>query len=115
MGKSKLTEQDRKDIRKLADEGYSSAALAAKYGVSYTTIHRVLNPDYYAKGLARAIEYQKENYPAVHNRDSLNRRVYRFSFNREKDERIISQLDKQDNIHDYIRRLVIADIEKNQG
>lgn len=114
MGRSKLTEADKNEIRKLSKEGYSRVALAAKYEVSRQTIQRVLNPEYYAKTLEQAKEYQKENGQRIRRYRTNTRRDYYLSFSLEQDAAVVVQLDKQENLNDYIRNLVADDINKKQ-
>lgn len=115
MGRSKLSEADKNEIRELSKEGYSQPALAAKYKVSKQTIHRILNPDYYAKTLERARAYQRENIEQIQERRSISRQTYLLSFSCEKDAAIIAQLDKEPNVTEYVRTLVKNDIaKKNQ-
>lgn len=114
MGRSKLTEADKEEIRKLSKEGYSGVALAAKYDVSRQTIQRVLNPDYYAKTLEQAKEYQKENGKRIRRHRTNTRRDYYLSFNVVQDASVVKQLDKQENLNDYIRNLVTDDINNSQ-
>ena len=112
MGRSKLSDKDKMQIRKLSKEGYSRAALAAMYEVSTQTIHRVMNPDYYARNLARSVHYQRENADRIQKQRASTRREYRLSFSLKNDASIVRRLDREENINDYIRMLVLEDIKK---
>lgn len=113
MARSKLTEENKNEIRRLNKEGYTQASLAELFGVSKQTIYRVINPDYYAKNLQQSIVYQRENKDRIRQRRINTRKDYFLSFNSETDAAVISQLDKQENVQDYIRILVTDDIKKN--
>lgn len=41
-------------------------------------------------------------------------RRYQLKYNLDKDREIISRLDRQENIQDYIRRLILSDIAADQ-
>ena len=113
MAARKLTEKDKNEIRKLSKEGHKQVALAAIFGVSVQTIYRILNPEYYAKSLARSRKYQKDNKERIQQQRYNSRRDYRLSFNLEADADIIRHLDKQENINNYIRTLISNDIKKS--
>lgn len=112
MSRNKLTEENKNEIRKLINEGYSKSALAAKYGVSRQTIHRIVSPEYYARNLAQAKQYQKENGKKIQQQRARTRRNYLISFHNENDADIIDHLDKQENVNMYIRDLIVEDIKK---
>ena len=114
MGRSKLTKEDKDEIRKLSKDGWNQASLAAKYDVSQMTIHRVLNPEYYARTLAQSAEYQRVNADKIRKRRSDTRRDYLLSLNQEKDAAIIERLDKEENVTEYIRSLVTTDMERKK-
>lgn len=113
MAKSKLTEENKKEIRRLSEEGYSRAALAAQFDVSKQTIQRILNPDYYARTLAQSKEYQRNNAKQIRKRVVSSRREYFIAFSYKNDAAVIERLDKENNVNDYIRNLVTEDINKN--
>lgn len=107
---AKLTETQIAEIR----EKYSSAktthrALAEEYGVSYTTINRILNSDYADRERARNRERNKRNKDAY----NMNSKYYTFCFNTEKDADVIDKLDSVENRQGYIKELVRRDIEEN--
>lgn len=112
MGKRKLTDQDKIAIRNLFEEGNKPASIAARFGVSRQTIHRVLNPDYYERNLSQAREYHRENSEQIQKRRANRRRDYKLSFSYKSDADVIDHLDKQENVNEYIRGLVVEDIKK---
>lgn len=114
MARKRLTEDQKKEIRRLAAEGHTQSALAALFEVSTMTIHRVTNPEYYAKTLERSKEYQRENGERIRKLRNQTRRDYRISFGCKTDAAVIEQMDKQENVSEYIRTLVTDDIEKNK-
>lgn len=115
MAKSKFTEEDKHMIRKLHDEmKMPYAAIALQYGVAPITINRICNPKvaekqararkiYRAKNIKKEAEHQKKTY-----------RHYSVRFHREKDKDIIVHLQSKENTVDYIRTLILADMEKNR-
>ena len=111
MGRSKLTDADRAEIRKMAKEGHSQSALAKLFGVSQMTIHRTLNPDYYARTLESSKAYQRENAEQIQERRA-SRRDYRLSLSPENDSDLIAHLDKKENVTEYIRNLLKEDLKK---
>lgn len=113
MGRSKLTEENKDEIRQLSKEGYSLAALAAKFDVSKQTIHRTLNPDYYTRTLEQSKEYQRTNAKQLRKKRAKSIRDYRLAFSYKNDAAVIERLDKEENVNDYIRNLVTDDIKKN--
>ena len=112
MGRNKLTEEDRVEIRRLFKEGHSRASLAAQFSVKPVTISRCVNPNYYRKTLDGAMEYQRENAKRIRAQEKETRRRYHLSYNLVKDAAVIQRLDQEENISDYIRALVTDDIAK---
>ena len=90
------------------------AAIALQYGVAPITINRICNPKvaekqakarklYRAKNIKKEAEHQKKTY-----------RHYSVRFHREKDKDIIEHLQTKENTVDYIRNLILADMDKSQ-
>ena len=98
----KIREQIKKDY---ATGKYSHASLGAKYGVSRTSIARILNPDYREKERV-ASRIRQRNYEQTPPTYSVNLRFY------DKDQELIDKLKSVGNIHQYIRDLIAADIKK---
>lgn len=114
MGRSKLSDADRKEIRRSYEAGeYTQLALAKKYNVSKQTIIRVINPAYAEKSNKRANEYRKENNDRIYATQSQMRRRFTLSYHVEKDAEVVKKLDDMiaaEQLQDYVRNLVINDI-----
>ena len=48
-GQSKLTPEDKVEVRKLYNSGFTIPALMEKYGVNYNAIKRAINPELHAQ------------------------------------------------------------------
>ena len=102
----RFTEDEKAEIRKAHDAGVPYAALAAQHGVSSATIMRVCRPDIYEKQ-----KYQADNVKKIIDARKGVYKSYRLALHTENDAKIIKQLDKQDNVTDYVRQLVTSDIK----
>ena len=111
MARKRLTEAEKKEIRKLSESGHTQPGLAVRFGVSTRTIYRILHPEYYEKELARSMEYQRENTEKIRANRATTRRDYKLSFGHKQDAEIIEHLDKQDNVNSYIRDLIVEDMK----
>lgn len=109
--KPKLTEEQKIEIRKLHDAGMPYPALAAKYNVAPATIMRACRQDLYERQKASNRKHQAENYEKIYAGLKKTYKNYRLSFHTVNDANVIEQLDKQDNVQDYVRQLVTNDID----
>lgn len=114
MARRKLSDQDKEEIRKMAAEGHTPAALALLYDVSRQTIYRTIDQDLYERTLAQSKEYYLDNTQQIREQRASARRTFLLSFHKEKDAAIIQQLDSQENVHDYIRTLVTKDMKRKK-
>ncbi len=114
MSKGKLSEKDKKKIRRLSKEGYRPSALAAMFNVSTTTIHRVKNPVYYDNVLESSKEYQRNNATRIRRDLAKKRRNFMLSFSLENDADVIERLEAKANVNDYIRTLVRNDLNNEK-
>ena len=112
MGKKKLSDEDRAEILRLKEEaGYSLAALANRFDVSYQTIYRVCNPEKYKEAKKKHLEYRKRNPLSYQERKERARR-YDFSLSRSVDGEMIAYLDQKENLSDYLKTLIREDMKK---
>lgn len=113
MAKSPLTEKDKADIRRLhEDHKVPYAALALRYGVSSATINRICKPDLAVRHAA-ATKLSRPNYAMMEAAKAKVRyKSYSLKFHRERDESIILHLEQQENKLDYIRKLILLDIQQ---
>ena len=112
---SKLTDEQKLQIRKLRDEeGRSYPSLAAQFDVSQNTIIRICRPDYYKAGLKASLKYQEENIKDIYEKRKANYSFYRLTFHNEYDAAVIEVLNAQDNVQNYIRELILNDIQNSE-
>ncbi len=113
MAKSPLTEEDKEQIRKLYQEtDLSYAAIALRYGVSAVTINRICRPEMAARQAA-STKLSRKNYAA--REAALAKERYKsvlLKFHREYDADVIEQLEQQENKIDYVRTLILQDIQQ---
>ena len=109
--RSKLTEEERDEIRRLHKLKLPYAALAGKYDVSSRTISRICHPDAYERQKESNRKYQSENVGKINSKRQKNYQTYRLSFHLINDEAVIHQLSKQENVQDYVRKLIMDDIK----
>lgn len=114
MGRSKLSSSDKDNIRKLYKSGETIPALMEKYGVTYNTIKRVVNPELYAKHVKQVTLYNKRNSKGINQKREMAFRRFSFTMNRDSDAPIIEALEGKGNITQYIRDLIYADISKKK-
>ena len=113
MAKQKLKEAERITIKELHQQGISLTALAERFDVSYNTIKRICHPERYKQQLEINRQYQNRNRQQIYETRKANSKRYKIEFNKEKDAEIISHLEKQGNVQDYIRQLIYKDIKRN--
>ena len=109
---TKLTQEQKDEILKLRNkDNMSYGALAKRFGVSSMTIMRICNPEYYERQKLANREYQKQNSEYINERRRENSRNWLLSFHVKNDREVIDFLDKQNNVQDYVRQKVFADIQ----
>lgn len=106
----KLTPAQHQEIIEKYNTGrYSQRALAKEYDVSYASIMRILRPDYYAKEKEKnRIRMGSMPQPT----DSLKQ--YSIKLNPSSDAAVIEKLESVYNRNDYLRQLVLKDIQNSQ-
>ena len=115
MAKSRLTEADKLHIRNLHEEhGLSYAAIAVRYQVAPITINRVCNPKIAEKQAADTKLNRPKYYEKAVADDKVSYRSFSFKFHRMNDQQVIDQLIKQENKSEYIRNLILQDIERQK-
>ena len=113
---SKLTDNQREDIRRLHNEvGVTYKDLALQFEVSYNTILRICNPDIYQKHLQGARKYQKENQKKIVDNNRAKLRRYFVVFNKQDDAEVISHIDAKENMSQYIKDLIVSDMEASKS
>ena len=111
MGKYKLKKEQIEKIPEMKDLGFSDQEIGDKFGVSRATIYRYRSPAAYARHKERAKEYSAEHATAMWHARKTTRMEIRLSFHRENDKKVIAKLESVDNIQDYVRSLILKDIE----
>ena len=85
---------------------YSYASLSAKYGISRTTIGRIVNTDY-AEREREKNRIRQRSYIQPKPNYVFNLRFYN------NDQELLDKVKSVDNIQQYIKGLIREDIEKN--
>ena len=115
MAKSRFTEEDKLRIRMLHEErGLSYAAIAGLYHVAPITINRVCNPKIAEKQAAETKLNRPKYYERALAESKIIYRAYSLKFHHENDEQLIKHLSKQDNVSEYIRKLILQDMERQK-
>ena len=113
---AKLTEKEKSLIRKLHNEqGLPHRALAARFKVSKQTIIRICNPEYAERQKEANRKYRAEKSKQIDAQRSESSRRYQVRFHTVNDAPVVAQLDKQENVQDYIRQLVLQDIKSEES
>ena len=107
----RFTEEEKAEIQKAHEAGVPYKALAVRYGVSAATIMRVCRPDTYERQLAANRKYQSDNIKKINAARKIMYKNYRLSFHSVNDAAVIAHLDKQENVTDCVRQLVISAID----
>ena len=111
-GSQKLSDAERKEIRRLnEEEGISYAALAVRFDVSYPTISRICNPDKYEEQKKRNIESNRKNMKKILRQRKESQRVFSITLTRSKDSDMINHLDSKDNVSGYLKSLIRKDMD----
>ena len=112
MRKKFLTQEQKKEIYLIHHEdGCPKQKLAEMYGVSYNTIRRICDPALYEEQKLANKEYKIKNKAKIRETDKNNFYRPALKFHKINDRAIIAKLESQDNLNDYIRSLIMKDIE----
>lgn len=104
----RISDEIRNQIKKdYATGRYSYASLAAKYGVSGTSIGRIVNPDYYNRDLVKT-RIRQRTYEQPKPSYAVNLRFY------DKDQALIDKVKAEPNTQQYLKDLIAADIKKKK-
>lgn len=110
MAKSKLSDEQKEIVLKRHENGDSNRKIAKDFNVSYTTIARILNPDY----AERVREVNRKNLKSIRDSGKLNSIQFPpLILHPEKDADIITKLNSVSNRQGYIKKLIREDILKN--
>ena len=106
---NKLSLEAQAEVReKYASGNYTIRTLALEYGVSHTTIGRIIKPENYKKE-------KEKNRIRMKNADySTSTKSISFKFNTETDAPVIEKLESVPNRHDYLRQLILSDIQQEK-
>lgn len=110
MSKRKLSDEERRSIRELREQGLTNRALAEQFGVSIQTIIRTCRPDLYKKNLESNKKYHAKNTQQIYQTRKANAKTYKLVFHKTKDAQIIEHLDGQESVQGYIRSLISSDL-----
>lgn len=105
--KARIKPEVRKQI--IADyktKKYSYAALGAKYGISATSIGRIVNPAYYEREKEKN-KIRGQSYKQPQAKFAVSVKFY------EQDQVLIDKVKSVDNKQQYIKNLINDDIKKN--
>lgn len=87
---------------------YSYASLAAKYGVSGTSVGRIVNPEFQERERAKN-KIRQRNYEQPKAEYSINLRFYK------QDHELVKKIKSVDNKQTYIKGLIREDIGKDKA
>lgn len=90
-------------IKDYKTKKYSYAALGAKYGISPTSVGRIVNPDYYEREKEKN-KIRGQSYQQPQPKYTVNVKLY------EKDQPLIDHLKQVDNKNQYIKDLISDDM-----
>ena len=112
MRKRKLTDEQIDEILKARKEHNTSfSVLAKQYDVSSNTILRICNPEKYKNQLNANKIYQEQNKEKIKDNKRNNYTRFELLLHNSKDSQIISALNIQKNVTEYIKSLIKKDIE----
>ena len=112
---TKLTEKEKTQIRNLRDQtSLPYAAIAARFGVSERTIIRICNPEAYERQKEVNRKYQAEKGAQIRAQRAENSKRYQVIFHTVHDAPVVERLNKEKNVQDYIRQLVLRDIKSEE-
>lgn len=87
---------------------YSYASLGAKYGVSGTSVGRIVNPEYQEREREKN-RIRKQNYIQPKAEYNINLRFYK------QDHELVEKIKRVDNKQTYIKNLIREDISKEKS
>lgn len=87
---------------------YSYASLGAKYGVSGTSIGRIVNPEYQEREREKS-RLRQQNYTQPKADYNINLRFYK------QDQELVEKIKSVDNKQAYIKDLIRKDIDKEKS
>ena len=103
----RINDEIREAIQKDYETGkYSYASLGAKYGISSTSIGRIVNPDYQEREREKN-KIRQRSYNQPKPAYTANIRFY------DKDQALIQKVKSVENIQQYIKDLIEADIKNS--
>jgi len=112
MRKKFLSPEIKKEIHQMHHKnGYPKKKLAEMYDVSYNTIRRICDPKLYEKQKAENKEYKAKNKAKIRETEKNNYYTPKIKFHKTNDKAIIMKLQEQKNLNDYIRKLILKDLE----
>lgn len=111
MSNRKLSDEERRSIRELREQGRTNKSLAEQFGVSVQTIIRTCRPELYKKNLESNRKYQAKNTQQIYQTRKANAKTYKLELHKSKDAQIIEHLDRQESVQGYIRSLISSDLK----
>lgn len=112
MRKKFLSQEIKEEIYQMHHiNGYPKNKLAEMYDVSYNTIRRICDPQLYERQKLENKEYKAKNKAKLRETEKNNYYTPKIKFHKVNDKTVIVKLQQQDNLNDYIRNLIIKDIE----
>lgn len=113
MARSRFSEEDKENIRRLREEEkLSYTAIGEIYNVAPITINRICNA---AVAARQAAETKRNRHKYYQRYNEEQRQAYvpiSFYLHRDYDADIIEQIKKQDSQVDYLRKLVLDDMAR---
>lgn len=102
------SEMRKKIIEDYKTGKYTYASLEAKYGISRTSIGRILNPEYYEREKEKN-KIRQRAYDAPPAQYTVNLRFYA------QEQALIDKVKASNNKQQYIKGLIKADIDKEDS
>lgn len=105
----KIKDETKNKIRRDYKTGqHSYASLALKYGISSTSVGRIVNPEYQAREREKN-KLRQKNYKQPKAKYSVNLLFY------EQDQELLNKVKSVDNIQAYIKNLISEDITRGDS
>ena len=115
MRKKFLSVEQKEEIyQKHHRDGYPLKNLAVMYDVSFNTVYRICNPEIYEAQKLKNKEYRLKNKEKIKLTEKNNYYSPKIKFHTINDKEIIEKLKEQDNLNNYIRTLILKDIESEE-
>lgn len=105
--RNKIIEEYNASLAAGSSRRHSYASLAAKYGVSRTSVGRIVNPEYQEREREKN-RLRQRNYEQPKAEYSINLRFY------EQDQELVEKIKSVDNKQSYIKGLIREDIAKEK-